>query len=426
MRERWLMIAAVVGLVGAAVVWQWPVSPVWQRTGAIDGEVLRFGPDDRTLYTAEGLTGRGTGSGAVPRTPRLCKWDAATGELLNTVSISCTAVIPRGVTLLSPDARVLLICQPESATNNGSWTWLLFDAETGQQRGAPLGDVRYPCTANFSCDGRWLWLRHGSKSKGLDGVDIVATENAKRVVKVRGNEGEIPVNCCFSPHGSVAAIEYLGGSTAKIRIVELPSGREIRQFDLATRKGTRVAEWTEWVGDRLYATVEGPNGPKGYLWECYSFDLSAESIGEGTLEPLLGGRRDALKIQVYWDRGPGWVAQLSSGQEPWEKWIHWLGAKLGFKLNSRREQDYVLRFLNADTGRLRYEFPIPVDFPRAISRDGKRFARVGIFGVVEVWDVDPPARWPWVLMAGIVGAGLTLVFGRWRSRTKATSARVDA
>src|SRR5690348_11157407 len=90
MKKRWLVIAAAVGLSGAAVVWQWPASPLWQRRGAIDGQVLRFGPDDRTFFTAEGLKGRVTGSGAVPRTPRLCKWDAATGELLGTVSISCT------------------------------------------------------------------------------------------------------------------------------------------------------------------------------------------------------------------------------------------------------------------------------------------------------------------------------------------------
>jgi hypothetical protein len=211
MRRHWLVIAAAVGFFSAALVWQWPASPMWQRTGAIDGQVLRFGPDDRTLYTAEGLSmdannsGRVTGSSAVRRTPRLCKWDAATGELLGAVSISCTSVMPLG--FLSPDARVLLICQPEPATNNAPWTWLLFDAETGQQRGAPLGDdVIYPYTRNFSHDSRWLWLRHGSRSKGL-GLDIIATATAKRVVRVRDNEDEIPVTCCISPDGSAAAIE---------------------------------------------------------------------------------------------------------------------------------------------------------------------------------------------------------------------------
>jgi hypothetical protein len=294
----------------------------------------------------------------------------------------------------------------------------LFDGETGQPR-ASLGEMSYPGSGTFSPDGRWLWVRLGRKPRGLDCLEIFAAATGKRVVAERDNVEEIPVNCCFSPDGNAAAVEWLRGSTTTIRIVELPSGREIRRFDLPRRIGQRA---TEWVGDGLYATVEVPNGPKGYLWQTYSFDLTAEFIGEGRPEPLLGGRRDALKGQTYWCRGPGWVAHLSSGRELWEEWIQWLGAKMGFKLSSRSEKDCVLRFLNADTGRLRYELPIPVKFPCAISSDGKRLAWVESYGVVEVWDVDPPGRWPWVLVSGIVGAGLTLVLGRWRPRTKASSA----
>jgi hypothetical protein len=247
----------------------------------------------------------------------------------------------------------------------------------------------------------------------LDGLDIIATATGRKIVQLRNGEEENPVNCCFSPDGNAAAVQCLRGSTTAVRIIDLPSGREVRRFDLPIRMWQPM---NEWVGDRLYAGIEVPTGPKGYLRQTYSFDLTAESIGDGRPEPLLGSTVDGQKFHTYWCRGPGWVAHWSSGRETWEEWIERVSTRIGIKFRAGHGQDNVLRFLNADSGRLRYEFPTPVKFPCAISGDGRRLAWVGFFGVVEVWDVDPPARWPWALITGTVGAGSILIFGRWRSR----------
>jgi hypothetical protein len=160
-----------------------------------------------------------------------------------------------------------------------------------------------------------------------------------------------------------------------------------------------------------------PTG-SGHLRQSYSFDLTAESIGEGRSEPLLSGGDNGAD-EIYWEDGPGWVAHLSLGPRTvkgWEEWLEWLAPKFRIRFQAERVVCNRVRFLDADTGRLRYELPNPVRYPCTISSDGKRLACMEPGGVVAVWDADPPPRWPWTLVAGLIGAGFVLIFGRWRSR----------
>jgi hypothetical protein len=445
MKKRWLVLAGAIGLSSAVAVWQWPPTPLWHRAGGGDVpaptqrtrpealcEVLRFGRDDRSLYAAEGLTG----TGAYPHARRLCRWDAVTGELLGTVSISYKPNSLRVQMRLSPDARTVLLGEPEMRGNviYPSWIWLLFDAQSGQRRGKPIVDVHPSTPGAFSRGSRWFWVNRGNVSKLFDGIDIIETATGKAVVELRDRDDGDPHDCCFAPDGSAAAVHFIhwgkgpkAVNRSSVRIIELPSGREIRRFDLPMRSWHRL---NEWAGDRLYAEVNVPNGPPGcYLRQSYSFDLTAKSIGEGTPEPLLNGQVDGQKGETYWDNGPGWVAHLSSGPrevKKWEEWLEWLAPKVAMKFRVKRGLDNSVRFFDAGTGRLRYELPSTVTLPCVISSDGKRVACVQADGMIEVWDADPRPRWPWVLAAGMIGAGPILIFGRWRRRRRSLASTLSS
>jgi hypothetical protein len=418
MRKRWLALPLAIGLSSAAVVWFWPIMPLWHRAVSADVEVLRFGPDGRILYTVDGLI-----RSADPSTLHVCRWEAATGELLGAVSISHKAKAPRVEMRLSPDACTLLLGDSEAlaAVPILRWVWFIFDAKTGQRRGVPVGHVAHFNPDAFSQDGRWFWVY------SWDGIDIVDTATGKRVVELRARADEI-LDCCFSPDGAAAAVHWrkVSGAAAcdSVRIIELPGGREIRRFDLPTRPWQRI---DEWMGDRLYAEFEVPDRlPGHYLKQSYSFDLTADSIGKGRPEPLLSGQVIEHEGQTYWRNGPGWVAHESlSYREPkkWEEWFEWLALKTGMKFRAERGLVTRVRFLDSDTGRLRYELPRPVNFQCVISSDGKRVACAETDGVVQVWDANPPPRWPWAVAAGLVSAAPILIAGRWRSPNRLAPAK---
>ena len=304
-------------------------------------------------------------------------------------------------------------------------TWFLFDTATGQPRGISVGDVAHINSGAFSTDGRWFWVYHSSRANPWDGIDIVDTETGKRAVELRERNGEKPLDCCFSPDNKAVAVHWRkqgttrGAARDSVRIVELPFGRELRNFDLPTRPWQRV---DQWIGDRLYAEVDVPNGPMGYyLHRSYSFDLLGKSVGEGRPEPLLSGQVIRREGQTYWDNGPGWLASLSLGQrepERWKTWVEWVATKIGMKFRAERGLVNSVRFLDPATGRLRYELAEAPKIPCVISHNGKLVAGIQPDGVVQVWEADPPPRWPWTAAAGMLGAGSVLMLGRWRHLKK--------
>jgi hypothetical protein len=410
-RRRWLLLAVLVGLLSALAVWSWPAAPLWRRAIAEDGVVLGFGPDDRALYTAEGISG-------TAGNPRLCCWDVATGSLLGSVELSFPEHIGGLSVRLSPDAGTVVLADAMGGSH--SWVCYLYDAATGRRRAGALTEVQHINPEPFSRNGAWFWVPHGSAAKPWDGIDVIESATGRRVVQLRDRGDAKPLDACFAPDGSAIAVHWRhsakGAARDQVGIVKLPGGVEYRRFDLPSRMWQRV---DKWVGERLYAEVDVPDGPTGhYFRRSYSFDLSAPSIGEGTEEPLLFGHVNGTAGQTYWEDGPGWLAHLSlESRQPktWEQWLERLAAKAGFKYRARRGLHVSARFLDPDTGELRYEVPTSFVYNVVIANDGRRIAAVQPEGIVEVWDTKPNPRWPWASVAGIATACLILLLGRWRS-----------
>jgi hypothetical protein len=420
MRKHRLLLAAAVGLLSAAVAWFWPAAPLWERTLPARGRVLHFGPDDRVIYTEdEGHVVSHSGMfSSRPGARHLWRWDAQTGELLETISVPVDAGATCIDMRLSPDGHTLLL--DELGPKAGKplvWTWYLFDLTTRRRQELPPGDVaHYHPQANFSSDGRWVWVDHRVQLTVLDGIDIVETATGRRAVRLREQNGELPIDGCFAPDGSAIAVHWFKPPTSAalhfVSIVELPTAAERRRFPLPPQPWLRL---NEWLGDRVYAQANVPNGPVGYyLLQTYSFDVAAESIGEGRLEPLLSGQVNGNEGGIYWDHGPGWVASLTlDHREPgrWERWLGSVAAKLGVKYRAEPGPFSSVRFLDPETGRTRSELPGPLTFPCVISHDAKRVASVQSGDTLQVWDANPSPRWPWVVSAGVVGSGSILLLG---------------
>jgi hypothetical protein len=262
-------------------------------------------------------------------------------------------------------------------------------------------------------------------SKFSAGIDIVDMGTGRQVIQLRDRNIDTVIDCCFSRDGNAAAVHWRKGSESatrdSIRIIEVPSGRELRRFDLPVRSWHHVNEWVE---NRLYLEADVPGGASGYyLRESYSFDLTANAIGDGRPEPLLSGRSDG---ETYWDHGSGWIVHISLGPreiKKWEEWLEWLARKLGTTFQAERPLCNRVRFLDPDSGRLRYELPSSMKYPCIISHDGKRVASIEPRGILEVWDADPSPRWPWAVTAGIAGAVPILIVGRWRSYRRPAAAK---
>ena len=292
------------------------------------------------------------------------------GELLETVSISYRSRYHCYIrTWLSPDARTILLGELFPAT-----TLFLFDAKTGQRRGVRVEDVAGLAPVAFSQDARWFSASHSQGNpldKRTDGIDIVDTRTGRRVVELRERNGEELLDCCFSPGGDAVAVHWRKRSNSaahdSVRIVELPGGRELRQFDLLPRPCQRIYQW---VNDRLCAEVNVSN----YIRQSCSFDLSAKSVGQGRPEPQLIGQVYPHEGQTVWDSGSGWVASQSLDQrepEKWETWLEWIAPKVGMKFQAERGPVNSVRIFDPATGRLRYELPRRLRSRGVISNDGR-------------------------------------------------------
>jgi hypothetical protein len=389
---RRFLLAALVGAMSAAVVFVWPTAPSWQHTGLEDGHVLRFGPDNRALYTIEGLP---TLIHLRPK-PRLRSWDVATGELLSTVDIPFDAIAHLDF-CLSSDCGTLMITDAAyregndpDASDYRHRRCFLYDAATGRQRGEPFCVTSVPIYP-FSPDCRWLWLGKP------DSMYVIETATAKISTQLQ----VAPTDACFAPDGSAIAV-HTGTWTStvhrsQVQIFGLPDGKERRSFDLPARDWGRIEEW---VANRLNVAS---------MHKIYSFDLTAPSISKGIEQPLLEGWSSVMPgvlhnvVGRYWAKGPGWLAYLELPRSE----------RKSKSYEDKRDLPVIARFADPDTGKIRYVLPTFVAFPCAIAGNGERIAFTDAQGTLEVWDTHAPLRWPFALATAFGVSGAIVLLHRW-------------
>jgi hypothetical protein len=277
------ILAAIVGALAAAAVWCWPLQPRW-RSGPGAGALEHFSPDGTIVVTS---------SWSRSGKPFVCRWDAASGRLLGRVEFP--QVYPGNPHYLhpSPDGRRALfgespVLDPNDPNFQGG-EWRLFDGVSGQQVTGPIPGLTY--AALFSRDGRWFWGTAGDPASDSrnEGIDIYSAETGVHILGLHGSR--VAERCLFSADGATAAVKVIStqdnGDDAKhtIRIIELPSGLELRRFQLPQRKWIR---YDNWDGRYFDAVAKEPLGPHGKpLWFNCRFDSTKEPLGDGVQDPLL-------------------------------------------------------------------------------------------------------------------------------------------
>lgn len=407
------ILATLAAALAAAAVWCWPVQPLWQ-SGPNAGTLKGFSPDGQLVVTF-----LWSGSGI----PFVSRWDAATGKLLSRVEFPLAHPGNPRMFWPSPDGRRAVLGEspkmnPDPSDGN-FWggEWRLFDAVTGKQLAGPfVGLTMIDQGSAFSPDGRWFWGIRGDvrAESGIDGIDIYSADTGDHLFGLHGDSRA--GDCLFAPDGMTAAVDLIPkkgkseADTRTFRIIELPSGRERRRFQLPPGPWIR---YDHWDGRYLDAVAIEPNGPHGKpLWFTCRFDTDQDPLGEGTQDPLLqwdeaiGGERGS------WIHSPdradcvGYFRIAARDELSKENaWLAWFNRQLGLERPPFNAIPMSVRFVDRATGQTRHELPRLVGHPPRLSPDGRRFAchtRSG--NAIEVCDTHPPVRWHKALLAGLAAA----------------------
>jgi hypothetical protein len=414
------------GLAVAGAVWWWPAQPMW-RSGPNAGKLWQFSADERTIVVAWEPP-------STTQDPEVSRWDVETGRLLGRVRLPCADPAALKSVGASPDGTRALVGEgfpdtPASASF-ASGDWYLHDAVTGRRLMGPIPGAAAAGMWSFSPDSRWFYIACGDRRGGFRGVHgcaIGSAASGRLVVRLDERQGLKGPQLKFAPDGNSAcafwaAPEFQAGKVkAAIQVIDLPSGRDRRWLDLPARPWTRVESWD---GRQLVMVVSDGADAAAYPRHRCIFDLAQGSAGEG-----IDLSEPAEQKDLFWKDGPGWRARFEyvppgkSLLSP--RLAYGLDLALGFfgirrdpQTGNRRQ----VRFVDPDTGATRYELPRPVRISCIVSPSGRRMACNTADNGVEVWDVDPPPRWPWAVGAGLVAAAVTSALGRLRVRWHARRA----
>lgn len=420
------ILSLTVGAFVGWIVFHWPVGPIWNRPDPERCAIVRFMPDDSTLLTAHGTQWGSSGK----LSPRVCRWNVDSGELLSSLEIPFDAGnIRQGVNvdiMASPDGKTLMTCcTRKNAAGGSDREYCLHDAATGVKRWGPIPEVMHFNPGSCSPDGRMLWTFHGTKPKPWDGFDIFDMATGNPILQLRSQADEKGRGCCFSPDNASITVLWQTktpeGSNSSIRVLDLPDGKERFRCELPTKvsRGPK-----KWEGNRLYFDTSERDGNSGWvLNNTVSFDIAGDRLGPMRAEPLLHGHSDGLNSQSYYNEGVDWIAQIHSGQATISKmqaWYNWLRFKVGgIKPPSVGGTRLKVDIFDKCSGKLRFQLPEIAGDSLCISPDGSKIAAVDKQLGLCMWNANLFPRWPLSLAAGLFATGFVALAGRaWTRRTK--------
>jgi hypothetical protein len=324
-------------------------------------------------------------------------------------------------------------------TSFASGSWYLHDGVSGKQLTRAISGLAMAPPDAFSADGRWFWGRpedpYGDRDD-YQGVAIYSAETGSVVVKLDDRFSLKAGEVAFAPDGTSAVVLWqserpLDESPSAIQVIDLPSGKQRQWVELPPRPWTHIHRWD---GRRLDLSLPGKGNPlRQRLYELppdpalssldseldftgqrWTFDLIQEPMGEGTPDSMA-----TEDLHKFWYDGLAWravftmvpPAKSAAPTSTFALWVDWLLKRIGI-YTDRTGAYFSVRFVDPATGVTRYEVPRPVRHPCLVSADGRRMACSTEGDGVEVWDTDPPPRWPWAAGAGIGGMALALALHR--------------
>ena len=426
MRKRWLILAALAGCVSAAIPWLWPDGPQWQ-SGSDAGKVFEFSPDGRVLVTY--LVPPPDTTGHPP--PVVSRWDAATGQLLSRATMVCARPGKLKLVWPSADGRLALVGEGVPGTDIGqghasfaTGDWYLHDGITGQRRVGPIPGVVMAYRNAFSPDGRWFHAFRDPFNRPGDPINsaIFSAATGEVLLELRDRDNQ-QAGCLFAQDGASAVVTWwpkkhpLGATTPTVEIIELPSCKLRRRYELPLRSWTWARRWD---GKSLEIMMDLPADRQGRVaTRSCQFDLTLDSIGASVENPLLTASWDSVSGPNFWQTGDGWLAFFTIHRTPptppwYQKAREWLQAQLGIGFFNKEHRYLSAKFVNPATGAFRYEVPRLLQPTCLVAPDGRLLAAdVGESGF-EVWQIPPTPRWPIALVAGLGVATAVALFGRYR------------
>lgn len=426
MRMRSYFLTVFVGVLVAAAVWSWPAGPLWQvQKGA--GRISGFSPDGRVLVTSYSSYGDPL---------HITRWDATTGKVLSRAEMACDRKrddFDMRIVWPSADGTLALVGQGVGPKGHpemlqfATGDVFLHDGTTGKRILGPIEGANHIAGETFSKDGRWIAAYQGDPQSGVwnnERLAIYSTENGKRIVDLPPEIGRNRF-CCFAPDGTSAAVqsfpqkERADNQSIVVRIIELPSGRQLRHVELPPKSEAGVQLWDGRYLTTILGTVQRDSRKNKFRRIVY--DLDQDPLGDGVVDPLCRDFVDESGNQVRWAMisGPEWAAFFTNiwpgeSRQGIAGWLDGLAVRFGWARDMTNEYRADVWMVDRTTGKTRYALPRPVPLSLRFSEDGKLVACGHDF--IEVWDTDPPWRWPKVLAWGMMAAGTLLFFRKWRNR----------
>jgi hypothetical protein len=413
-RLRWYALGIVAGLFAAFVTYWWFDGPRWRDLSKGPGASPHFSNDGSKLTTFHGYDKQPY----QPFAPIMVEWDVQSGRKLREIALTWDGPKPAPpdipvVQALPGDERILLGMMVFTGKNQ-FFRYYVHRALDGRKLSGPF-ESDHP-VLSYSQDGRWCCASRDN----LKGVAIIDTDTAQTVLRLKPLADRSTWATAFSPDGRMVAVHWrpeAEGSRHVVAIHELPSGRELRTFDLPERPWQRINSWES--DNRLYAEINelDPIGKRAYFRRSFSFGMTEAELGAERPEPLRAGV-SGIEHQTYWETGDGWVAHLTrlelDDAPPLRKVTEWIDQTFRTSLTPQWSSNFRIQLLDVTDGSLRCEVPQATK-GCTFSRNGRWIASAG--DAVEVWSVPPPRQALWATCAGLATFAAVLVVGRYRSRT---------
>jgi WD40 repeat protein/serine/threonine protein kinase len=328
---------------------------------------LTFSPDGKRL------------AGAVPFKNVIKLWDATTGQELQ--SLKGHTFLVRGVAFNKEGTRI--------ATSSDDRTVRLWDAQTGQELRTFYGHTDDVVQVVFSSDGE----RIASASKDRS-VKVWEAATGRELLTLRGHR--VPVsNVCFHPDGrQLASADTMGA----VRIWDAITARDGRTFGrFSTHHAASASADSKklvWGNGYALTLVDLATGqPLGPFHHITYMDLALSSDAKW----LITGGSNVLdqNLVAQWDPVTG--KQLRSIGRHFAK-VNGLTLSRNDRLVASASHDGALKLWEADTGKLRFDWPGPGGFVEgrthfngcmAFSPDSRRLAAARQHqGNIEIRDVE--------------------------------------
>ncbi len=401
--------ALIVGLVLAGGVWVWPATPLWKLpVGKLHG-IMGFHPETQSLYLLKHME--------TPNDrPELYILNPRTGEIQKQVVFGDQQEL-NSSTWLSNNFQTIFF----KANAGGKVS--VFDAQTGRLINKALPGFE---TGRVSQDESQYWAYTMHVDAGLPGAGLsfFSYTSGAPLFAIKPSSRGDPEYAKFAGDSSTVVVFWRGEGKFTITLHELPTGKELRSYELPQKLWVPPKRWDGknlWI--EAYQESKSASNSAKMVWECFRFDLSQPALGEGEKEMRM---RSEHIINESWTRVlelDGAIVHLTGYKNvpqlgPWyiraRDWVlDWMGKK-------RQDDQWRSNVVVVDSSNGKVTGAVSgINSPiLQVSVKAGVVACITNDQYMEVWDLAPPAKWPWMLGLGLGGFGLVLLYGSWRARRR--------